>query len=82
MREIERKFLIKKLPDLGRITPVRYERYFLSDDGIRQVRIQKTGDKYELETKTKINAFEFEKSKKEISEGEFLELSSKCKKVI
>lgn len=49
--EIERKFLVKELPDLSAIKPIRYERYFLSSDAVLQERIQRKGEKYEIETK-------------------------------
>lgn len=82
MQEIERKFLIRKLPELSEIQPIAYERRFLSNNSDKQIRIQRKNDKYELETKTKINELEYRKTKKEISEKEFLELSAKCSKTI
>lgn len=82
MREIERKFLVKELPNLNNIEPIRYERYFLDDSEDKQVRIQKKSNKFELETKTKINDTEYEKTKKDITENEFLELSQNCNKSI
>jgi CYTH domain-containing protein len=41
MKEIERKFLIKDIPILDDIEPIRYERYFLSNFNDSEVRIQK-----------------------------------------
>lgn len=82
MKEIERKFLIKDLPNLKDINPIRYERYFLNNDDNDQVRIQKRDNKFELETKVKISNVEYHKTKKEISEKEFLDLSRICTKEI
>jgi adenylate cyclase len=53
MREIERKFLIKDLPDLTGHEPVRSERYFLFNRNGIELRIQHKGGKYELERKIK-----------------------------
>lgn len=75
--EIERKFLIKKLPDISGITPIRYERYFLkNEDGIEE-RVQKKGNKYEYESKRLISELERTRDKKEISEEEFEKLKLK-----
>lgn len=82
MLEIERKFLIQKLPDLSQIKPIRYERYFISDEDKNQIRVQKKGHKYELETKQQINEQEYYKTKREITKTEFLELSAECNKSI
>jgi CYTH domain-containing protein len=72
MKEIERKFLVKERPNLDNIEPIKYERYFLRDIDNKQVRIQRKGDKYELEKKTKIDDFEYEKEKSIITENEFI----------
>jgi adenylate cyclase len=72
--EIERKFLVKELPDLSDIKPVRYERYYLNKDGQSVERIQKKGDRYEFETKKTISPLEHEKQKRYISQDEFEQL--------
>lgn len=69
--EIERKFLVKELPDLSDIKPVRYERYYLNKDGQTVERIQKKGDVYEFETKKTISHLEHDKKKRYISQDEF-----------
>ena len=50
MQEIERKFLMKKLPDLSGKDCICYERYFLKIQPDFEERIQKKGDTYERET--------------------------------
>jgi len=69
--EIERKFLVKELPDLLDIKPVRYERYYLKKDEPLVERIQRKGDRYEFESKKTISPLEHEKQKRYISQGEF-----------
>ncbi len=73
MLEIERKFLITKLPDLKDIPEIKYERYFLEISNNKEIRIQKKGDIYEREVKTRINLIKYKKIKQEISQTEFLE---------
>lgn len=77
MKEYERKFLCKHIPNLNHIKPVIYERYFtyIGEDG--QVRIQKRGKKCEIESY-------FGKYKKKIliTEEAFNELTKDCNNVI
>lgn len=54
-KEIERKYLIKQMPNLKNIKPIRYERYYINDNIDNQIRVQKKADKFILETKTKIS---------------------------
>lgn len=69
--EIERKFLIKELPDLSGITPRRYERYFLEISPVEK-RIQKVDDSYIYEEKSKVSELERSRDeKKKITEEEF-----------
>lgn len=75
-KEIERKFLIKEIPDLDWFESIYYERYFLYRDWLFEIRIQKKWDKYEFERKTKDNLFSSDKIKFEISENEFEKLKS------
>lgn len=82
MVELERKFLVKKLPDLNNIKPINYERYFLSDDIEKQIRLQKKGDNCEIENKTKLNDKEYKKTKENISKERFIELSKECDRYI
>jgi adenylate cyclase len=72
--EIERKFLIKELPDLSGIKPIGYERYYIKKDGESVERIQKKGDCYEYETKRSISHLEHKKEKRKITQEEFEEL--------
>jgi len=82
MQEIERKFLVKELPDLSKLKPIIYERYFLKITPDSEVRIQAKGKKYELETKTNKSAISSKKEKKEITKDEFEKLKKKSKKSI
>lgn len=76
--EIERKFLIKEMPDLTGIIPIHYERYFLyNKDGI-EIRIQQKNDFFELERKTVISRTERTTEKIEISKDEFEQLKQFC----
>jgi len=71
MREIEKKFLIKNLPNLESVLEVKYERYFLEISDNKEIRIQKKWNTYEKETKTKLNHLEYEKIKQEITGNDF-----------
>lgn len=82
MKEIERKFLVREIPDLKDIKPIRYERYFIQNTELQQIRVQKRGNVFEKEIKKKINTFEYEKYKEIITEEEFSKIASKCKKSI
>lgn len=81
-KEIERKYLIKQMPNLKDIKPIRYERYYINDNIDNQIRVQKKADKFIIETKTKISDIEYKKEKQEITEQEFLKLIKDCKKLI
>ena len=82
MKEIERKFLVKKLPDLSNKTPIWYERYFLQITPDYEDRIQKKGDKYEREKKRKTSYLTRETEKFEISKEEFEKLKKVASKSI
>lgn len=81
-KEIERKYLIKQMPNLKNIKPIRYERYYINDNIDNQIRVQKKANKFIIETKTKISDIEYKKEKQEIIEQEFLKLIKDCKKLI
>lgn len=53
MQEIERKFLIKEMPNLENLKPTYYERYFLFRSEKIEIRIQKKWEKFEFEKKEK-----------------------------
>ncbi|KKQ53067.1 hypothetical protein A2865_02880 [Candidatus Woesebacteria bacterium RIFCSPHIGHO2_01_FULL_39_17] len=72
--EIERKFLVKKLPDLSGKTKQSFERYYLyRGEGI-DIRIQKVNDIYEFERKSETSELGRETKKFEITKGEFAAL--------
>ncbi len=71
MNEIERKFLIKSLPDLSQSRCISYERYFLSNDPGFEERIQKKGEDYEIERKFKISDLSRKTEKQPISKEGF-----------
>lgn len=74
--EIERKFLVKKMPDLSGIVPIHFERYYLSISDDSEERIQRTNDTYSYEKKTAIDEFSRSTEKKEITNEEFERLKS------
>jgi hypothetical protein len=74
MLEIERKFLIRELPNLEGIPEIKYERYFLDINSDTEVRIQKKNNIYEKEVKTKITPLKYTKTKTEITQTDFIEL--------
>lgn len=77
MKEYERKFLCNCIPDLNHIKPVIYERYFtyIGEDG--QIRVQKRGEKYEIES-----CFGTYKKKILITQQAFNELIKDCDRAI
>ena len=80
--EIERKFFVKKLPELSNVTPIRYERYFLRRDGGEEERITKSGDRYTYEHKVEISSLERTRDKRAIMEEEFERLKQSASEVI
>ena len=73
--EIERKFIVKTLPDLSSIQPLKYERYFVKLEEGYQERVQRRGDKYEFEIKKLVptvgNISHHEKTRRQITQEEF-----------
>lgn len=82
MKEIERKFLVKNLPDLSNLKPIKYERYFLEVTEKSETRIQFKDNKYELEKKFNESSLSSRKEKKEISKEEFNKLKKGALKSI
>lgn len=82
MKEIERKFLVKDLPDLSKKEFISYERYFLKIESNFEERIQKKGDKYEKERKFKTSDLSRELEKQEISKEDFYILKKSASKSI
>ena len=72
--EIERKFLIKRMPDLSNFESVIYERYYIYRSDIVEMRVQKKGEKFEIERKEMVSGLSAEKTKLVISEPEFEKL--------
>ena len=71
MKEIERKWILSKLPDVGNQVPIHYERHFLFIGEEVEVRIQRKGDKFEFERKVESNDLTRIGEKFEITEAEF-----------
>lgn len=80
--EIERKFLIKEMPDLYGRTPLRYERYYLRVEPGYEERIQRVGDAYEREVKVARSELERTTDKTPITEEEFNTLQSQAQSAI
>lgn len=80
MHEIERKFIVSTLPDLSQIQPLEYERYFLHISPTSELRIQRKGDRYELERKVSQEEIIDQKYKLPLSQEEFEELKKLCTK--
>ena len=80
--EIERKFFVKRFPELFIPEPIRYERYFLERKPGLEIRIQRKGDKFFYEKKIEISDLERSGERKEISEGEFESLKKNASQVI
>lgn len=71
MKEIERKWILSSLPDVGNQLPVHYERHFLFIGEGVEIRVQKKGDKFEFERKVESNDLTRVGEKFEITEAEF-----------
>ena len=75
--EIERKFLVKTLPDLSGKTKQVFERYYLYRGKGVDVRIQKVDSTYEFERKSEVSGLGRETQKFEITKEEFEALKKK-----
>lgn len=71
MKEIERKFLIKTLPDLSVLAPWHSERFFLKNDKWYEERISHTHDSFYYDKKVTISDVERTREKREITKSEF-----------
>src|SRR3989344_5305799 len=80
--EIERKFLVKDLPDLSDKPKETYERYFLYRGGETELRIQKVNGKFELERKSETSELGSETQKFQINKEEFESLKTKSGEAI
>lgn len=77
-KEIERKFLIKKMPILDDLVSVDYERYFIYNHGGVEIRVQKKWDIYEFERKQTENKISAKKLKYQITKDEFEQLKKQA----
>lgn len=69
--EIERKFLVRVMPDLSGLAAIPYERYYLKVTPSFEDRIQRVGDRYEREKKKGVSNLERTSEKQEMSKEEF-----------
>ena len=70
------------MPDLTKIKPEPYERYFLYNANGIELRIQKVGDRYEFERKTELSSLAREELKFAITQGEFNALKKYSQKAL
>lgn len=82
MEKITRKFLVKDLPDLEKKTPIHFERYFIESEDGKETRIQRRGEKFELETVIKDSGLNRIIEKADITEEEFNALKEESSKAI
>lgn len=80
--EIERKFLVDRMPALGGIKPVVQERYFLQHGDLVEERIQKSGTRYEYEMKFAISPDVWRREKRLLDYEQFSLLRKKTLKAI
>lgn len=80
--EIERKFLVRRMPDLGVIEPVSCERFYIFRSKNVEMRVQKKGNRYEIERKEIIDKLKAIKTKLEISKQEFGVLKQLASEII
>lgn len=76
MEKIERKFLVKEMPDISHLEPFHYERYILTSEA-GEKRIQKVGERYELEELEASSDLTRHSNKKTITKDEFKRLKQK-----
>ena len=76
--EIERKFLIKKMPSLDGLESIDYERYFIYNQAGVEIRVQKKWNIYEFERKETENPLFAKKLKYKITKTEFEQLKKQA----
>ncbi|MEI6462409.1 MAG: hypothetical protein WCO33_01925 [bacterium] len=69
--EIERKWLVAKLPNLDSLPMESFERYFIYTSDTVEIRVQKRNEIYELERKSQVNNISRSKQIITISAQEF-----------
>lgn len=70
-KEIERKFILKELPEFIVTAPLRYERHYLYTGNGIELRIQRKGDLFELERTIESSEHGRDTHKIQISSHEF-----------
>ncbi len=80
--EIERKFLIRRMPKISGIKPELQERHFIQHTELAEERIQKKDAMYEYELKMALSPREWRRERRFISEEEFKQLALRAPKVI
>ena len=85
MIEIERKFLLKQLPDVAPVDKINIiQYYFKNSDGIweraRQMDYSSKGKKYVHTVKTRISDMSNDEQEKDLTKAEFLAFRKKCMK--
>ncbi len=80
--EIERKFLVKNMPNLSGKKSVPYERYYLTIKADAEERVQKKGDIYERESKIIKSNLSRETKREQITKDEFNSLKEFASKAI
>jgi len=83
MIEIERKFLLKSLPDIEPVDKIKITQYYYKNpEGVweraRQMDYRTKGKKYVHTVKTRISDMSSDEQEKEITKAEFLSFRRKC----
>lgn len=78
MKEIERKFFIKTMPDVSGLVPWHSERFFLKNEDGFEERISKIQGKFYYDKKVSLSSIERNREKREITETEFNHLKSRA----
>lgn len=85
MIEIERRFLLKSLPDVAPVEKIRIVQYYYKNtDGVweraRQMDYRTKGKKYVHTVKTRISDMSCDEQEKELTKAEFYSFRRKCVK--
>ncbi len=80
--EIERKFLVKVMPDLSHIAPIEMERYYLPAETNEEIRIQRVGASYSYERKIAISVRGRSKEIRRLTKSEYDDLKTRASSVV
>lgn len=80
--EIERKFLVKKMPSLTGIQKVPQERYFIQRGDLIEEGLKRKGDVFEYELKITVSKHDRTREKRIVTKYEFDKLKSNGTRVI